>query len=687
MAGRDPRHDILFEPVRIGPRTLPNRLYAVPHSVGMGTAKPYSQASFRGMRAEGGWGAVCTEYAPVSMDSDCAPSHAATMWDDGDRNNLAAMAAAAHEHGALAGIQLVHVGGFSLNNESRWPVVAPSQGSALSGASVPKTMDLADIHRVQADWVAAASRSRDADFDIIYLFAGLATQFLSPTLNKRSDQYGGSLRNRARFFLETLEGVREAVPDRAVAVRLGALGLAEAGVTLEDRIEFVRMADDMVDLWDINLDSILDPPAEAGPSRFYGPGYQFEQTAWIRDATDKPVVGVGRLVDPDVMADAVRSGHLDIVGAARAAIADPFLPAKVRDGRYSQIRECIGCNVCVRKAEYGGHIGCTQNATAGEEYRRGWHPEVFAPTTDPERAVLVVGAGPSGMECAITLAKRGFENVHVVEGGSSLGGHSRWAPLLPGLKSWSRVTDWRESELERLPNVTVIRNSPMTAESVLDYGAELVVVTTGSTWIDDTIPSIGDESDAGESIPLLTPEQVVRDGMRPPKGSVVVYDADGYYVGAGVAELLVGEGYEVTIVTPAPQVAMSTNMTGEGPRLRQHLHDLGIQFIRGASVSGRTSSGVVGATEFGDPIEIPCSSVIAVVGRQSDDAMYQELISDPARLVEAGIDAVYRVGDCVTPRLTADAIFDGHRLGREIDSPEPSVPLPYARERLLWTPA
>src|SRR5215208_4778644 len=187
---RDPKHDVLFEPVKIGPKILKNRFYGVPHCTGFGTEKPGSQARFRGMKAEGGWAAVCTEYAPVSADSDESPYVSSRLWDEDDTRNLAFMCDEAHEHGALAGIELTHSGGHAHTRQSRWPGIGPSQlASDYDPIYVPKAMEKADIRRVQADWVFAAKESRTAGFDIVYVYGGhsyLPLQFLSPFYNKRT---------------------------------------------------------------------------------------------------------------------------------------------------------------------------------------------------------------------------------------------------------------------------------------------------------------------------------------------------------------------------------------------------------------------------------------------------------------------------------------------------------------------
>jgi dimethylamine/trimethylamine dehydrogenase len=571
---------------------------------------------------------------------------------------------------------------------TRWPAIAPSQ---LAGVyhpfTVPKAMELDDIRRVQADWVEAARRACSAGFDIVYVYGGhdaLLTQFLSPFTNRRTDEYGGSLENRARMWVETVELVREAVGDAAaLAVRIGVD--LTPGLDVEDALALIRLADPLVDLWDVCVGSIALWSHDSGASRFFAEGYQLEWTARVREATAKPIVGVGRFTSPDRMVEMISSGAMDLIGAARPSIADPFLPRKIEEGRYDDIRECIGCNVCISKSESGHHLGCTQNATAGEEYRRGWNPERFEQALNADRDVVIVGAGPSGMECAIVLAKRGFRRVHLVDREPEIGGIMRWVPQLPGLGEWARVVNWRRIQLEKLKNVEVVTGLGLDAESVLTYGAELVIFATGSHWAGDGLNAFTHEPIPGADAThpwVLTPEQVMTEGKRPPGKRVVVYDGEGYYVASGMAELLALEGYDVELVTPFDVVAPVTDETLEGPLLRRRLHDIGITMHRNLEMTAIEPGHVSCKTDFDEATELEADGVVLVTQRRSDDALYHLLRSD-ARLADEGIEAVYRIGDCVAPRMIADCIFDGHRLGREIDSPNPAVPLAFKRERML----
>ena len=663
-----------------------NRFYQVPHCTGFGTRKPGSQAAHRGVKAEGGWAAVCTEYSPVSLDSDESPYISAQLWDDDDLQNLALMADAVHEHGSLAGIELAHTGSHSQTADTRWPAIAPSQvASDYHPTIVPKAMELADIRRVQADWARAARQARSVGFDIVYVYGGhsyLLTQFLSPFYNKRTDAYGGSLENRARMWLETLEAVREAAGDDcAVAVRIGVD--LTPGFDVDEALEFVRLADHLVDLWDVNVGSIAEWSHDSGSSRFFPEGYQLEWTGRVREATAKPIVGVSRLTNPDRMAEIVSSGAWDLIGAARPSIADPFLPAKIEQGRYGEVRECTGSNVCIAKADTLMHLGCLQNATAGEEYRRGWHPERFEPAANRDRDVLVVGAGPAGMECAIVLAKRGFRRVHLVEAEREIGGHMRWLPRLPGIGEWARVVNWRRVQLDRLGNVEVLTGARLSAGEVRRYGAELVILATGSRWAEDGLNAVTHDPIPGADAALahvLTPEQIMVDGKRPAGRRVCVYDTEGYQVAAALAEQLASEGLSVELVTPFDVVAPACDETLEGPLLRRRIHDAGVSARRNVTVTGVEQGRIAAEDEFGKALELEADAIVLVTQRVSDDALYLELTADEEALRAEGVEAVYRVGDCVSPRHAAEAVFDGHRLGREIDSENPAVPLPHRRE-------
>ncbi len=287
------------------------------------------------------------------------------------------------------------------------------------------------------------------------------------------------------------------------------------------------------------------------------------------------------------------------------------------------------------------------------------------------------------MECAVTLGRRGFEAVHLVEASDEIGGRMRWVRRLPTLGDWGRIVDHRRVMLSKLRNVEVVTGKRLSAEDVRDYGAQLVVVATGSHWSGEGVQSSTHEPIDGASASLphvLTPEQVM-DGKRPDGSRVVVYDAEGYFVGPGIAELLANDGFEVDLVTSLEVVSPISDLTLEGPMLRQHLHEAGVTMHRGVTVLSVEPRLVSGEDEFEEPWSLEADGIVLVTQQVSDDALYRELVGDRAAWADAGIEAVYRIGDCVAPRMISEAIFDGHRLAREIDGTDPAVAVAFDRER------
>jgi dimethylamine/trimethylamine dehydrogenase len=687
-------HKILFDSVVVGPKTLRNRFYNVPHGTAFGTFRPATWAAYRAARAEGGWAAVSTEFSSVGPSSDEWPWYSSDLWDEEDASRHTLMVDSVHAHGALACIELHHGGVQSLRRHSREPALSASGLSSERHPpwyppETPKIMTLDDIERVQRAFVGAAVRAREVGYDIVEVLAGygyLFAQFLSPFHNQRSDRYGGTLENRARFWLETLSRVREAVGGEcAIATRLAVETQGPWGHSVEDTVALVGMGDSLVDLWDLNFGAHLDMETDISPSRIWPEGHNLELIGRVRRAATKPVVGVSRLTNPDLMAQAVRSGLIDLVGSARQSIADPFFPKKVQEGRTEDIRECTGINYCISSLDRG-NLACAQNPTAGEEFRRGWHQERFEPLADPEVSVLIVGAGPAGMEAAIGLAKRGAERVHLVDAAEQLGGHLRPVAELSGMREWARFIDHRQIQIDKLPNLAYIPSTRLDATDVLDYGASHVVVATGARWLRSgaspgthaSLPGIDEGGDW-----VFTPEQLMAEARRPTEGThVTVYDTEGYYMGAGLAQLLADEGYEVALVTPHAQVAPEADLTLEGNAIRTTLHRSRVAMYREVTLTAAHRRHLVGLGAHGESFRVETGALVLVTMRVPVDEMYNALVSDRKSLSESGIRGVYCVGDASSPRAMAEAMFDGHRLAREFDSPDPAVALPYKREPL-----
>jgi len=672
---RDPRYDILFEPVQIGPVRTRNRFYQVPHCNGMGHVHPSAMARMRGIKAEGGWGVVCTEECEISPLSEFSPYIEARLWDERDIPALALMCEAVHQHGSLAGIELAFNGYSAPNRYSREIPWAPSNTPVRGYDPVQaRAMSRADIQQLRAMHRAAALRARDAGFDIIYVYArhdlSVPFHFLTPRNNRRTDEYGGVLENRVRLLRELIEDTRDAVGDRcAVAVRLAVDEQMAGGLCREgEGAEVFSMLADLPDLWDVN---VADWSNDSVTARFASEGYQEAFLLGLKSLTCKPVVGVGRFTSPDTMASMVRRGVLDLIGAARPSIADPFLPKKIEEGRAEEIRECIGCNVCVSGDHTSTPLRCTQNPTMGEEWRRGWHPEAVKRADEPGRA-LVVGAGPAGLECARILGARGMD-VALVDSQRTLGGRVALEARLPGLASWARVIDYRLDALSRLASVEVYRESPLQAQDVLDFAAEHVFIATGSRWRRDglgralrwVLPGL-------ECLPVLTPDDLMA-GVLPPS-PVLLFDDDHYYMGSVLAEHLVARGLDVIFVTPAADVAAWTHNTLEQHRIQRRLLELNVTIIPSHTlVSGMPEGVLAGCVYTARTSFIPAASLVLVTSREPEQALFQALNNAPEQSLAAGISTLTLIGDCMAPGTIAAAVYSGHRMAREFDAPADSL--------------
>ena len=629
----DPRHAVLFEPLRIGPKTLRNRFYQVPHCTGFGVQKPGGQARHRSTKAEGGWAAVNTEYCAISPDSDETPFISARLWDDGDVRALSLMCDEVHEHGALAGVELHHSGVHCPRREYRLPAIGPSQLASDYLLVTPKAMELEDIRRVQADWAAAARRAREAGFDIVYVYGAhsyLPMQFLSPFYNRRTDEYGGSLENRARFWLELLELTREAVDGECtVATRISVAALSPYGVELEEGLEFVRLADHLVDLWDVAVGSATEWSKDSGASRFFPQGWQLEWTKHVREATAKPIVGVSRLTDPDQMAEIVSSGVWDVIGAARPVDRRPLPPAQDRGG-------AAGRDPRVHRLQ---HL----HPEVGSRREHRLHPERDrrrgVPARLASRAVRACRERATTTSSSSAPGRRAW-NARSSSASAASGACTSSRPAttsagscagsrsFPDRGQWARVLNWRRIQLGKLRNVEVLTGLRLDADGVREYGAEIVVVATGAHWSpvglnrDTHDPIAG----ADASLPhVLTPEQIMVEGKTPPGERVVVYDSDGYFMGPDLAEKLAVDGHRVDLVTSLEDVSPFSEETLEQVFLKERLHELGVAMHRGVALDRVEPGSVSGSDEFGEPFGLDADAVVLVTQRVSNDALYLEL--------------------------------------------------------------
>jgi dimethylamine/trimethylamine dehydrogenase len=674
---RDPRYDILFEPVQIGPVATRNRFYQTPHCNGMGHAMPQALAAMRATKAEGGWGVVSTEECEIHPSGDVSPYVEARLWDDRDIPALTLMCEGVHAHGSLAAIELTHNGPTSSNLYSREIPLAPSHQPLKYGypqqARAMTKRDIADYRRWHRD---AAVRAKHAGFDIIYVYAAhdlsLAMHFLQTRRNQRTDEYGGTLENRVRLLRELIEDTKLAVGDRcAVALRFATEEFSgPGGVQEKEAREIVGMLADLPDLWDVNISAWY---MDSQTSRFAREGYQEPFTHWVKTITSKPVVGVGRFTSPDTMVSQIKRGVLDLIGAARPSIADPFLPKKIETGRSDDIRECIGCNICVSGDMTITPIRCTQNPTMAEEWRKGWHPERIAPKHRDER-VLIVGAGPAGLEAARALGQRGYD-VHLAEGRRELGGRVTLESRLPGLAEWARVRDWRIGQINKLPNVAMYRENVLTADDVLSFDARHVVLATGATWRRDAFGRANTSPLPGlASAKVYTPDDMLQGKI--PDGPVLLFDDDAFYMASVLAEVLRRADRRVIYVTPEDAAASWTANTQEFRHVQKRLRELEVEIVTAHNLASvENGQARLECVYSGRERAVECASLVLVTSRLPNEELHQALLAREPEWSNAGIESVTSIGDALAPGLIAHAVYAGHRYAREFgEKQEGEVP-------------
>ncbi|WP_119304765.1 oxidoreductase [Dongia deserti] len=667
----NPKHKILFEPVRIGPVVAPNRFYQTPYATGFGFRDPKASAKFREVRAEGGWGVVGTEQTEIHSSSDMTPYIEGRLWDDSHIAGLALSVDAIHRHGALAALELSHGGLNVMNAITRDDVLGPSclpltqTFPTLPEPGHCRAMSLEDIKTLREWHAQAAVRGLKAGFDIIYVYASLVlslpAQYLSLRYNKRTDQYGGALENRVRLLRELIEDTIDAVQGKcAVAVRITLDELLASPVDGKSELEeFFAIVGELPDLWDIVVGGYGN---DSGSAQFGGGDIATSVVKRVKALTTKPVVSVGCFTQPDIMTKLILEGVVDLIGAARPSIADPFLPKKIASGRGNDVIKCVACNLCVASDFSSAPIRCPQNPTSGEELRRGWHP-VHVGAVSRKRC-LVVGAGPAGLECSRLLAAAGHE-VTIVEQQDYVGGRVTLESLLPGMSRWRDLVSWRHEALLKDPAVKIKTSTRAVAGAWLSDRYDHIILATGSRWRKD---GIGQSCHFpvqidGDAVPL-TPDDVLRriqGGQTHWPKSVTVYDDEHYYVGSLVAEHLAAMGCHVTFVTPAAEVAVWTHKTMEQTYYQSRMIRSGITILphyRMAHISRNWCQ--LENVFVGSVVEVAHDAIVLVTAREPNRELHD------APFIALPTVRPTLAGDASAPGTLVHVTYDAHRVARTI---------------------
>jgi len=644
---------LLWSPLRLGPVTVRNRIVFSAHLTNYATqdGMPSEQhAAYYAARAAGGSGLIITE-EHSTHPTDWPYEKLIHGFNHKVISGYRAITDAVHRHRTPIFAQINHNGGQASSMYSRLPVWAPSPVADPLFREVPKAVSAEEIADIVASYADVATRCAEGGFDGVELqcsHSSIVRGFLSPATNRRTDSYGGSLENRARVLLEIVDAVRGAIgPTLALGVRLCGDELIEGGTTIDEAVAIAKMveATGQVDYINTSIGVATASLFMIEASMHIPPGYALFIPSAIRKAVDLPVVGVGRFKDPIQAERALAEGHCDLVGVVRGQIADADFAAKARSGHTDDTRLCLSCNQeCVGRMGLNRWLGCIENPRAGRE-AVGVADVVL---TGRPRDVLVVGAGPAGLQAAMAAARNGHR-VTVCERDEHAGGQIRLAASVPNRAELGDLIRNQLSECAR-NGVAIEFGVTVDAAEVARRSPDTVIVATGAEparpwW-------------AGKATNVVDVRAVL-DGTAAPSGSVVVIDEIGFHHATSVAELLADRGCDVEVVTPGMVVGQDLGITLDmenwwiraGAKGIAQSTDLVPMGMEGATLNLQHHP--TGTTRTREPDWVVCA-----VPPDPAEALYFELQA-------AGVP-VQRVGDCVAPRRAHAAVIDGERVGSGI---------------------
>jgi 2,4-dienoyl-CoA reductase (NADPH2) len=523
---------------------------------------------------------------------------------------------------------------------------------------IPQSIEPHQIAEVVHGYARVAAHVRAGGFDGMEFQAShssLLRQFMSPHTNRRTDAYGGSLDNRLRLTRECLLAVREAIgPDLALGIRLCTDELIDGGLVLEEVVEIAQRLDGLgvLDFINTSIGTTGRLYMVEGPMAVPA-GYQSGHTAAIREAVRVPVIGVGRINDPLAADRLLRDGVCDLVGVVRAQIADPDWAAKAQQDQAGEIRKCIACNqYCIGLMGLNAPLSCIQNPANGQEAQ--WGGESYLPTPQPLR-VMVVGAGPAGMEAAIVAAHHGHR-VTLWERDPQVGGMVNWIVKTPQRLEYGDLIRNKASELKRY-GVTLRLGEAVTAERVLAERPDAVIVATGQ---EETRPGHIPGMDGPR---VKTPLQVLA-GPRPAPGHVLILDEIGAHQATSLAEYLIEGGCRITLVTSAFAVGQQLGVTLDLELWHARLAGKPIQVLTGHIVLDVSGDPLLMDIQSGAQRPLPGVDVVVPVnhGRPRNRLFFE---------LQGRVPTVLRVGDALAPKDVGEAILDGHRAARLLSPPPP----------------
>ncbi|HEY6837970.1 MAG TPA: mycofactocin system FadH/OYE family oxidoreductase 2 [Geobacteraceae bacterium] len=648
----------LFSPLKLGTVEVKNRISFQPHltNLAVGNLPSERQMYYWGERAKGGAGLIITEELTVHP-TDMAYEKLIDVYHKEVIPGFKKITDYVHQFDAKIFAQLNHNGQQGDGSISRLPVWAPSPVPDVLFRETPKAMEPEDIEEVARYYAKSAIHVREGGFDGVELQFGhssLARQFLPPLTNHRTDEYGGSLENRLRAPLKFIAAVRKAVgKDFTLGVRMCADEMIPGGLDLAQVQEICAHfeASGLIDFMDLSIATFYNLYLVEG-SMHTPLGYTIPLAAGIRERIKLPVFCTGRINDPVMAEKVLAAGQADMIGMCRGLICDPFLPKKAFEGRLDDIRYCIACNQgCIGRIGMNKSLGCVQNPAVGRE--KEWGEGTLA-KANVRKKVAVVGGGPAGMWAAKMAGRRGHD-VTLYDRNETLGGQVRTAMKGVGRDEFGVIIRNEKGQVDKA-GVTVKTGVEVGAEELLATKPDVVVVATGSLPKEHPV--------GGADGPSVCNVWQVLEGQAEVGQNVCLIDYDGHHRATATAELLANQGKTVHIITSSLFIGAELGPTQDLYLTRQRLLQKGVTFTPDIAVielSGEAGAKTVKGfnvysniwDEWG-----PYETIVLAMGQRVDEALYMSL--------KGKVNELYRIGDCVAPRKVDMAIWEGHRIGREI---------------------
>jgi len=684
------RYPHLLSPFTLNRLTLRNRIVSTAH------AEVYAEEGglpgeryirYYEEKAKGGLAlAICGGSSPVSLDSPQSWWRSVNLASDRVVEPLSRLAEVMHRHGAKIMIQATHMGRRSSYHGERWPhLVSPSGIREPVHRGYAKIIEHHEIRRIVDNFAAAARRAQAAGMDGIEVSAAhqhLIDQFWSPRTNRRTDEYGGSLHNRLRFGVEVLEAVRAAVgKDFCVGLRMCGDEFHEDGL---DHEQLKEIAHAMADTGLIDYLSVIGSGADTHntlancmPPMALPPEPFVHLAAGIKSVVGIPVMHAQSIRDATQAERILAQGWADLVGMTRAQIADPHFAIKIRNGEEDRIRQCVGANYCIDRQYLGQDVLCIQNAATSRERTL---PHIISRTRGPLRKVVVVGAGPAGLEAARVARERGHQVV-LFEKSLHAGGQIALAAKAPQREQMSGIVRWFELEIKRLA-IDCRFGTTADVAAIMAEAPDIVVLATGGRAHSNEVPGWGvSEQLAISSWDILS-------GRVEPSKHVLVYDAVSTHAGAGTADFIASRGSVVEIVTPDVKVADDVGGT-TFPIFYRRLYAMDViltpnWWLDRVYAEGEQKVAVL-RNEYTDRLEErSVDQVVIENGCTPNDELYWQLRPRAANRGETDIEALFenraqpalqtapsagfllfRVGDCISPHNIHAAIHDSLRLCKD----------------------